>query len=202
MINSNVYWTRPQSYFDKEGDWHGTKKIDGGAFYTQASHYIDLMQLIAAKPIKSVLANLKRLKRHIETEDTGIAQFEWENGIIGSANLTVLTYPKNLEGSITIIGENGTVKIGGVALNHIECWQFADQKCQQLWQPTNSNYSTESVYGFGHKSYYQNVVETLKGNAKAEVSGEEGLKSLQILDAIYQSNENKKTIYFHQGDSE
>lgn len=196
MITSNVFWTRPQDYYDKDGDWHGTKNMDGGAFLTQASHYVDLMQWLTEESTpKSVYANIKTLARDIETEDTGIAVFEWENGIIGSMNMTMLTYPKNYEGSITIIGETGTVKIGGVAMNAIEHWEFADE------QPNddairNANYETSSVYGFGHVRYYENIVNVFRGTQTPLLNGDGGLRSLQILDAIYQSSEQGKAITF------
>jgi len=195
MITSNVFWTRPQDYYDKDGDWHGTKDMDGGAFLTQASHYVDLMQWLTESVPKSVYANIKTLARDIETEDTGIAVFEWENGVIGSMNMTMLTYPKNYEGSITIIGETGTVKIGGVAMNSIDHWEFADE------QPNddairNANYETSSVYGFGHVRYYENIVNVFRGTQAPLLNGDGGLRSLQILDAIYQSSEQGKTITF------
>ncbi len=196
MITSNVFWTRPQSYYDVDGDWHGSKDMDGGAFLTQASHYVDLMQWIAGdtQP-KSVYANIKTLARNIDTEDSGSAIFEWENGVLGSINMTVLTYPKNYEGSCTIIGEKGTVKIGGVAMNAIEHWEFADQ-----WPNDDairqSNYETASVYGFGHVRYYENIISVFMGTKPPLISGDGGLHSLQLLDAIYKSSEKKQPITF------
>lgn len=193
MITSNVFWTRPQDYYDKEGDWHGTKSMDGGAYLTQASHYVDLMQWIANSNPKSVYANLKTLARNIETEDSGVASFEWENGIIGSMNVTMLTYPKNLEGSVTVLGENGTVRIGGTAMNKIEHWQFADKRDEDE-SILNSNYETGSVYGFGHVRYYENVADVFRGKAQPLIDGNEGLKSLKLLTAIYDSNDQGKKI--------
>ena len=194
MITSNVFWTRPQSYYDKEGAWHGTKDLDGGAFLTQASHYVDLVQWLAgsSKP-KSVYANLKTLARNIETEDTGIANFEWKNGILGSMNMTMLTYPKNYEGSVTILGEKGTVKIGGVAMNAIEHWEFADAQPHDE-EIRNASYDTSSVYGFGHVRYYEDVVKVFRGKKQPLIDGDEGLKSLLLLDAIYRSDSKGNVI--------
>lgn len=195
MLTSNVFWTRPQDYYDKDGAWHGTKDMDGGAYLTQASHYVDLMQWIAGSTPKSVYANLKTLARKIETEDSGVACFEWKNGIIGAMNVTMLTYPKNLEGSVTVLGEKGTVRIGGVAMNVIEHWEFADKRPEDE-AILNANYDTNSVYGFGHVRYYENVVNVFRGKDKPLINGEEGLKSLKILTAIYDSSLQGKPILF------
>jgi len=193
MITSNVFWTRPQEYYDKEGSWHGTKSLDGGAFYTQASHYIDLMQWLAQSKAKNVYAQLKTLARDIETEDSGSALIEWDNGILGSVNVTMLTYPKNLEGSITIIGEKGTVKLGGVAMNQIEHWQFAD-KTPEDKNIMQSNYEPTSVYGYGHVRYYENVVHCFRGTSEPLVNDQEGINSLKLLAGIKESSHNQLKV--------
>ncbi len=198
MITSNVFWTRPQDYYDKDGTWHGTKDMDGGAYLTQASHYVDLMQWIAGSKPKSVYANLKTLARKIETEDSGVASFEWENGIIGAMNVTMLTYPRNLEGSVTVLGEKGTARVGGVAMNVIEHWEFADIRPEDE-AILKANYDTTSVYGFGHVRYYENVINVFRGKAKPLIDGIEGLKSLKILTAIYDSSEAGRPVVFGEG---
>lgn len=195
MITSNVFWQRPQEYYDKEASWHGTKELDGGAFMTQASHYVDLVQWIVGSKPKSVYARLATLARNIETEDTGSATIEWENGVLGSINMTVLTYPRNFEGSVTILGENGTVRIGGVAMNEIQHWAFSDSRPEDEGI-LSKNYTTNSVYGYGHTRYYENAVKVLRGEAKALIDGEEAQKSLKILCAIYDSHEQNKPILF------
>ena len=124
MVNINVFWTRPQSYYDS-APWRGTWEFDGGAFMNQASHYVDLLDWLIG-PVESVQAYTATLARNIQVEDTGVVSIRWRTGALGSMNVTMLTYPKNLEGSITIIGEKGTVRIGGVAVNKIEHWEFAD----------------------------------------------------------------------------
>ncbi len=197
MITSNVFWTRPQDYYDKEGSWHGTQDMDGGAFYTQASHYIDLMQWLARANASSVFANLKTLARNIETEDTGSALIEWDNGVLGAINVTMLTYPKNLEGSVTLLGEKGTVKLGGVAMNKIEHWQFEDTHDNDQ-NIMNSNYNPTSVYGYGHVRYYENIVQCFKNGAKPLVDGQEGLNSLLLLAGIKESNHTQKKVHLNQ----
>lgn len=184
MVNVNVFWTRPQEYYDN-ASWRGTWEFDGGALMNQASHYIDLLDWLIG-PIESVHGFIGTLARNIEVEDSGVANIKWRSGALGSVNVTMLTYPKNLEGSIAIMGERGTVKVGGVAVNEIEHWEFADQKDYDQ-HAQNSSYETSSVYGFGHPLYYDNVIQTLRGEARAATNGREGLRSLETLIAIYKS---------------
>jgi len=126
MVNINVFWMRPQQYYD-QAEWRGTWDLDGGAFMNQASHYVDLIDWLIG-PVDCVQAMTGTLDRNIEVEDSGVLNIKWRNGALGSMNVTMLTYPKNLEGSITILGEKGTVKIGGIAVNEIQHWEFEDVK--------------------------------------------------------------------------
>ncbi len=191
MVCINVFWTRPQSYYDG-AKWRGTWEFDGGAFMNQASHYVDLLDWLVG-PVESVMAYTGTLARRIEVEDTGVAALKWRNGAMGSINVTMLTYPKNLEGSITILGENGTVKIGGVAVNEIQRWEFATPH-EVDRQVADANYETTSVYGFGHPLYYDNVIRTLRGETEAETDGREGLRSLELLIALYKSARDGRRI--------
>lgn len=181
----NVFWTRPQDYYDQGNGWRGTWEYDGGAFMNQASHYIDLLDWIIG-PVESVMAYTATQVRDIEAEDSGVAVIRWRSGAMGTLNVSMLTYPKNLEGSITILGEKGTVRIGGVAVNKIEEWQFADARSEDA-EVKATSYATTSVYGFGHPLYYQNVVNVMRGYAEPETDGRSGLKSLELLVAIYRS---------------
>ncbi len=187
----NVFWTRPQAYYDS-AEWRGTWEFDGGAFMNQASHYIDLLDWIVG-PVESVMAYTGTLARNIEVEDTGVAALKWRNGALGTVNVSMLTYPKNLEGSITLLGEKGSVRIGGVAVNEIQHWQF-DAPHEMDGQIADASYQTTSVYGFGHPLYYDNVINTLCGQAHAETDGREGLKSLELLIAMYMSARDGKRI--------
>ena len=133
------------------------------------------------------LAYTSTLDRAIEVEDTGVANIRWRSGALGSINVTMLTYPKNLEGSITILGEKGTVQIGGVAVNEIKHWEFADEdEDDKLTQDVS--YQPTSVYGIGHPMYYDNVINTLRGESLPQTDGREGLRSLETLIAIYISS--------------
>jgi UDP-N-acetyl-2-amino-2-deoxyglucuronate dehydrogenase len=187
----NVFWTRPQEYYDS-AEWRGTWEFDGGAFMNQASHYIDLLDWIVG-PVESVMAYTGTLARNIEVEDTGVAALKWRNGAMGTINVTMLTYPKNLEGSITILGEKGSVRVGGLAVNEIKHWDFADKHAMDA-EVEAASYQTTSVYGFGHPLYYDNVINTLRGEAVPETDGREGLKSLELLIAMYLSSRDGRRV--------
>lgn len=190
MVHLNVFWQRPQTYYD-QANWRGTLEYDGGAFMNQASHYVDLLEWLIG-PVDSV-QSMMSTTRDIEVEDTGVLNVKWKNGALGSVNVTMLTYNKNLEASITIIGERGTVRIGGVAINDIQHWEF-DKKKDYDENIKEVSYETTSVYGFGHPLYYKNVIDVLHGKAEPETDGREGLKSLEILIAAYLSARDNKTI--------
>jgi UDP-N-acetyl-2-amino-2-deoxyglucuronate dehydrogenase len=186
LANTTVRWNRPQSYYDM-APWRGTWEFDGGAFMNQASHYVDMIQWLVG-PVESVSAKTATLGRRIETEDTGAALLRFRNGALGVIEVTMLTYPRNMEGSITILGEKGTVKVGGTALNRIENWDFAeydddDREAEALRAAPNPL----SVYGSGHRPYYENVVRVLRGEAAPETDGREGRKSLELILGIYES---------------
>ena len=191
MVTVNVFWSRPQSYYDSAA-WRGTWEFDGGAFMNQASHYIDLLDWMVG-PVESVMAYTGTLARDIEVEDTGVAALRWRSGAMGSVNVTMLTHPKNLEGSITILGENGSVRVGGVAVNKIEHWAFA-QPHEMDAGLDDASYQTTSVYGFGHPLYYDNVIRTLRGECEPETDGREGLKTLELLIAMYLSARDGKRV--------
>jgi UDP-N-acetyl-2-amino-2-deoxyglucuronate dehydrogenase len=191
MVNLNVFWTRPPEYYSS-AKWRGTWEFDGGAFMNQASHYVDLIDWIIG-PVESLQAYTATLARDIEVEDTGVLSLRWRNGALGSMNVTMLTYPRNLEGSITILGEHGTVRIGGVAVNEVQQWEFAtpDPDDDKVGA---ASYQTTSVYGYGHPLYYDNVIKVLRGEAEPETDGREGLKSLEVLIAAYQSARDGKRV--------
>jgi UDP-N-acetyl-2-amino-2-deoxyglucuronate dehydrogenase len=191
MVNINVFWTRPQEYYDSAA-WRGTWEFDGGAFMNQASHYVDLVDWLIG-PVESVQAYTATLARNIEVEDSGVVSIRWRSGALGSMNVTMLTYPNNLEGSITILGEKGSVKVGGLAVNEIQHWEFSDSQPEDELVK-KANYQTTSVYGFGHPLYYDNVIKVLRGTADSETDGREGLKSLEMLIAVYLSARDGRRV--------
>lgn len=191
MVTINVFWSRPQSYYDS-AKWRGTWEFDGGALMNQASHYVDLVDWLIG-PVESVQAYVATLARNIQVEDTATVGVRWRSGALGSVNVTMLTYPKNLEGSITILGEKGTVRIGGLAVNEIQHWEFeSSDPDDELVK--SASYETTSVYGFGHPLYYDNVIKVLRGEAEPETDGREGLRSLELLIASYLSARDGRRV--------
>ncbi len=191
LVQVNVFWARPQAYYDSS-PWRGTWEFDGGALMNQASHYVDLLDWLVG-PVKSVQAMTGTLARRIEVEDTAVMNLEWRSGALGTMAVTMLTYPRNLEGSITLLGEKGAARLGGVAVNRFEHWAFADKDPDDDLVD-QANYDTESAYGQGHLPYYENVIATLKGNADPETDGREGLRSLELLIAAYLSARDGRKV--------
>ena len=191
MANATVRWARPQEYYD-QAPWRGTWEFDGGAFMNQASHYVDLMQWFVG-PVESVMAKTATMARRIEAEDSGAALLKFRSGAIGVMEVTMLTFPKNYEGSITLLGEKGTVRIGGTAVNRIEHWQFAEyDDDDKLVEAANTN--PPSVYGFGHEPYYRNVLKVLRGEAAPDTDGRAGRKSLELILGIYESAKTGREV--------
>lgn len=184
VVNTTVRWTRPQDYYD-QASWRGTRALDGGAFMNQASHYVDLIQWLGG-PVESVVAKTATLARRIETEDTGAAVLKFRSGALGVIEVTMLTWPRNLEGSLTVLGERGTIRVGGTAVNRIDHWEFADYDDDDKLV-TAATTNPPSVYGYGHAGYYRNVLAVLRGDAEAETDGRAGRKSLELILGIYES---------------
>ena len=191
LVTVNVFWNRPQAYYDSSA-WRGTWEFDGGAFMNQASHYVDMVDWLIG-PVASVHAYTATLGRRIEVEDTGVLSLQWRSGTLGSLNVTMLTYPRNLEGSITILGEQGTVRLGGIAVNRIDHWQFAHPDPMDD-EVERASYETTTVYGKGHLRYYDNVIAALRGQAEPDTDGREGLRSLELLTATYISAREGKRV--------
>ena len=188
IVDVNVFWQRPQSYYDND-DWRGTIKFDGGALLNQASHYVDLLEWLIG-PIEGLFASISTISRKIEVEDTAVLQLKWGNGALGSMSVTMITYPRNIEGSITIIGDKGSAKVGGIAVNQFE-YSFFENDDDKL---DKYNYQPDSVYGFGHYLYYKNMLDNLLENKEAICNGESGLSSIKIINAAYKSAKERKFI--------
>lgn len=192
MVAVNVFWQRPQSYYDQAA-WRGTWEFDGGALMNQASHYVDLLDWLIG-PVNHVSSSLASFGRKIEVEDSAVLQLQWRNGAIGTMAVTMLSYPKNIEGSITILGETGSVRLGGEALNKIERWDFKDEHPDDDIAKEMS-YEITSVYGMGHIPYYKNMIDTLDGVDLADCDGRQGLRSLELIVAAYRSARHQRAIY-------
>lgn len=189
MITANVFWTRPQEYYD-QAPWRGTWEFDGGCLSNQAAHYVDMVQWMGGS-VEQVFALSSTLGRRIEAEDTITVGLKFRSGAIGSINVSVLTYPRNLEGSITVMGERGTVRVGGVAMNRIEQWQFADDDVMDQ-QVKSVGYEPKSVYGSGHRFVYENVLNAAVGVEAKVVNAREGRKTVELIEGVYGFAESKR----------
>ena len=170
----------------------GDQKLDGGALMNQSSHYVDLITWLIG-PVDNIHSINRTLKRKIEVEDTSILNMQFKSGALCSFSTTMLTFNKNYEGSIVIIGENGTVKIGGKAVNQIEKWEFKDLKPYDK-KINNLSYKIDSVYGKGHTLVYEKIINFFNKNEHFETDGYEGIKSLEIIEAAYISSKKNKPI--------
>lgn len=187
-----VRWARDQQYYDMD-DWRGTWAMDGGVLTNQASHHIDLLEWMMGEPVE-VSAKIATRLADVEVEDTGAVIIRFASGALGIVEATTATRPKDLEGSLSILGENGTVEIGGFAVNEIKTWVFKEEKLEDKEIFDKYKENPPNVYGFGHKAYLKNVIESIKNNKKALVDGLEGRKSLELINAIYESAETGKTV--------
>ena len=193
MGSVRVRWCRDQNYYDQDS-WRGTWNLDGGVLTNQASHHIDLLQWMFG-PVESVMAMSSTALVNIETEDTAVVILRFSNGALGVIEATTATRPQNLEGSLSILGELGNVVIGGFAVNEICSWRF----CQELPEDKEvmSKYSVNppDVYGYGHKEMYRHIVDCIKSGNKQLIDGLEARKSLELINAIYESIETGREIF-------
>ena len=188
-IQLNCFWNREAKYY--ENSWKGTKDLDGGTLFTQFSHFIDLLYWMFGD-VKQVKAFTKNYSHQniIEFEDTGAIILEFDNGVIGTINYTVNSFQKNMEGSLTIFGEKGTVKIGGQYLNELEYQQIKDHVITDLPAGNKAN-----EYGFyqgsmsNHDKVYQNLVDVINNNAQMAAGSNDGLKTVEIIEKIYAAAE-------------
>lgn len=190
-IGMQIFWTRPQAYYD-EAPWRGTRQLDGGALMNQASHYVDLLDWLFG-PVAEVHAIGGALGRAIEVEDTAVVTMTWEEGFIGSLHVTMLAYPRNLATSLTVIGEKGSVRLGGPLCDRIEAWEFADpdpqdDRVQELAAAVGPTLQR------GHEGVYRHVVKSIRGAESCAVDGLEGLRSLAIIDAAYRALETRSGV--------
>ena len=188
-----VRWCRHQSYYD-QASWLGTWEMGGGVLANQASHHIDLLGLIMGD-VESVFALSTTALAKIEAEDTAVAILKFRNGALGVIEATTATRPKDLEGSISILGEGGTVEIGGFAVNNIKVWNFVETKPSDKNVIEKYSVNPPNVYGFGHQAYYEYVVNCISNNSPHFVNGLVGKKSLELINAIYESIKTGREVF-------
>jgi predicted dehydrogenase len=187
-----VRWCRDQAYYDQD-DWRGTWAYDGGVLTNQASHHIDMLEWFFGDVV-SVHARAVTALAKIETEDTAVATLKFRNGALGIIEATTATRPTDLEGSLSILGEKGTVEISGFAVNQIRHWRFVDELPSDKDVIEKFSVNPPNVYGFGHQAYYEHVVDCLVNQRAALVDGLEGRKSLELISALYESIETGEEV--------
>ena len=192
MGTIRVRWCRPQSYYDMDA-WRGTWELDGGVLTNQASHHVDLLEWMMGD-VESVFAKSTTALVDIETEDTAIAVLKFRNGALGCIEATTATRPKDLEGSISILGEKGTVEIGGFAVNQMKTWSFVEAESDDIDMMQKYSVNPPNVYGFGHQAYYEHVLDCLQSGKRQLVDGLEGRRSIELISAIYESIETGREV--------
>ena len=192
MGTVRVRWSRPQSYYDQDA-WRGTWAMDGGVFANQASHHVDLLEWMLGEPA-SVFAYARTALVDIEAEDTGVALIKFRNGALGLIEATTACRPRDLEGSVSILGERGSVEIGGFAVNQMKVWEFVDKTPDDDDVLTQSRENPPDVYGFGHIRYLNEIIKAIREDAPLLVDGLEGRKSLELITAIYESIETSREV--------
>jgi len=193
MGTVRVRWCRPQEYYDQAA-WRGTWAQDGGVIANQASHHIDLLEWMLGEPV-SVMALNGTYLVDIEADDTCAALIRFKNGAIGIVEATTATRPRDLEGSLTLMGETGTVVIGGFAVNKLDTWEFSNETEEER-AAVLAEFSEmpPNVYGFGHQRYLEHVLDCIDHNKRALVDGLEGRRSLELINAIYESTETGREV--------
>lgn len=187
-----VRWCRDQGYYDQD-DWRGTWAYDGGVLTNQASHHVDMLEWFFGD-VESVHARATTALADIETEDTAIATLKFRNGALGIIEATTAARPTDLEGSLSILGEGGTVEIAGFAVNQIRHWRFANELPSDREVIEKFSVNPPNVYGFGHQAYYEHVIDCLNNQSAALVDGLQGRKSLELISALYESIETGEEV--------
>lgn len=192
-----VRWCRPQEYYDQD-EWRGTWAMDGGVLTNQASHHIDLLEWMMGD-VESVVATSVTASVNIEVEDTAAVLLKFRSGAIGIIEATTAVRPRDLEGSLSLMGDAGSVEIGGFAVNEMKHWNFVSAEEGDSEVLARYSVNPPNVYGFGHQSYYEHVVDCLTNGTEILVAGQDGRKSLAVITAIYDSIESGSEVYVGRG---
>ncbi len=188
LINgtARILWNRTMPYYH-QAPWRGTWELDGGTLMNQCIHGIDLLQWSMGGEPDTVMAMTGNFIRNIEAEDFGAILIRFKNGTIGIVEGTACVYPKNLEETLSVFGETGTVVIGGVAVNRMQTWQFADEAPQDAEVAQLVGADPKDVYGSGHTPLYADYIDAVRTGRAPLVSGEEGIKGMKLVLAAYKS---------------
>ncbi|MDA8212054.1 MAG: Gfo/Idh/MocA family oxidoreductase [Clostridia bacterium] len=179
-----IRWNRNDNYY-AQAPWRGTWSQDGGCLMNQSIHNIDLLQWMMG-PVESVFAYTATHLRKIEAEDNAVAVLRFKHGALGVIEAANTIYPTNLEETLNIFGETGTVVLGGIAVNKIEVWRFGEEG-EEAAVLARQQQDPPNVYGFGHKDIIQDMIQAVKSGGKPAIDGYEGRKALEIVLAIYKS---------------
>lgn len=192
MGTVRVRWCRDDSYYQQDA-WRGTWAQDGGVLANQASHHVDMLEWMMGD-VESVFAMSRTALADIEVEDTAVALLKFRSGALGVVEATTATRPKDLEGSLSLLGEFGSIEVGGFALNQLKTWNFVEMDADDATVLEDYSVNPPDVYGFGHKMYLQHVVDCIRGDTQQLVDGFEGRRSLELILAIYESIETGREI--------
>jgi predicted dehydrogenase len=199
LANVTVRWYRPQEYY--EDGWHGTWAMDGGALMNQSIHHIDALQWLMGD-VESVFAYTGTLAHTMEAEDTGVAVLRFAGGALGVVEGSTITFPENLEGSIALFGDHGSVKVGGTALNRKIFWKVEGQIEHERELITRDQVDPPSVYGASHKAVIADMLAAISMGARPHTDGVEGRKSLALVLAMYESSRTGAPVLMRPGFSE
>ena len=194
--NATVRWYRPQEYY--EDGWHGTWAMDGGALMNQSIHHIDALQWLMGD-VESVFAYTATLAHQMEAEDTGVAVIRFRNGALGVIEGSTVTYPENLEGSVALFGERGSVKVGGTALNRKVFWKVEGSLEHEREVLTREQVDPPSVYGFSHKAVMAEAMAAIQEDRQPATNGAVARKSLALVLAIYESATTRSPVDMTNG---
>ncbi|KAA3641011.1 MAG: gfo/Idh/MocA family oxidoreductase [Bacteroidetes bacterium] len=183
--NATLRWYRPQSYY--EDGWHGTRSMDGGALMNQSIHCIDILQWLMGD-VESVFSYTSTLAHSMESEDVGVGVLRFSNGALGIIEGSTITYPQNLEASVSIFGENGCVKVGGIALNRKEIWNINRKPAIYPKKPNTPHLDSSNIYGYGHQFVIEDILNSIIEDRLPKTNGLEAKKSLAIVLALYKSS--------------
>ena len=196
---ARTLWNRNKDYYN-QSKWRGTWKLDGGCLLNQCMHNIDLLQWMIGNEVDNVFGQTGNyLHSYIETEDYGSIIIRFKNGVIGNVEGTVCVYPRNLEETLTIVGEKGTVVIGGLALNKIIVWNLKDKKDSLKEVQEKYNSEIPNIYGKGHTPLYKNFIGSIRNNNSPLIDAYEGKKSLSIVLMAYKSQKHSRVINYNEG---
>lgn len=191
-----VRWYRPQEYYND--GWHGTKSMDGGALMNQSIHHIDALQWLVGVPVKSVFAYTATLAHQMEAEDAGVVVVKFENGALATIEGSTVTYPQNLEASVALFGEKGSLKVGGTALNRKVFWKIAGEIEHEKELLTREEVDPPSIYGASHRHVIEDMMQAIDENREPQTNGAEGRKSLVLVNAMYESARTAREVFLSE----